>query len=742
MTKSDISLLYVEDELILRNIYEKFLEKKVTTLQLAENGEEAYNLYIEHPYDLILTDIKMSVMNGLDLVQKIRKVNPNARIIIMTAYGESHYFMRAIEYGVKGFLLKPVDNERLFNTIDEQAREILMERQVHIEENKRKLAEAALLRNEKVLQSVSDAAELILQYGINQSIINKILSLLGRTTNVSRIYIFENSEEEGVLYCNQTHEWVNDGIIPQIGNKQLQSVNMYEPPFDRWSVLLSNHDSVSGLIKDFPLMEREVLEAQEIVSILVIPIFVQDKWFGFIGFDDCHKERIWTVAETNTIMTASNIIGSAFYRHRIENELNAFNMKLEQHVYERTKELETEIKEKKITENLLRDSEEKYRLIFENANDGIFLSCNEIVKFINPKVHEISGYLPNKFIGKSFVEFIHPDFRDMVIRNHHDRMAGLEVEESYDIQIITANGSPKWVEIKSNLINWDGIQSVLTFITDIQSRKEVENELRDLNVHLEDRVKSELDQIALQQELLIQKNKLESLGELSAGIAHEINQPLGGISFSLDNILNEIKQGALTHDYLKNKINFIFGDIDRIQKIINHVRVFSRDNQEVNNESMNVNQTIGHTLALVGRHYITNDIDLRLTLSPDPLYILGSSFQLEQVLLNMLSNAKFALDRKAEKMGENFEKIIEIKTWKNKDSVYIELTDNGIGIPKQILLKIFDPFFTTKNAAEGTGLGLFISYGILKSMAGEITVESNLDEYTRFLIRIPAQNRT
>jgi PAS domain S-box-containing protein len=739
MIKCDISLLYVEDELILRSVYEKILERKVRQVELAENGEEAYNMYLKNQYDLVITDIKMPIMNGLDLVRKIRKMNPSARIIMMSAYSESQYFQRAIEYGVKGFLLKPVENERLFQTIDEQAREILLERSVHIEEEKRKIAEASLLRNEKVLQTVSDVAEMILRYGLNDAVINDILAQLGQTTDVSRVYIFENFEINGEAFCKQTYEWTKKGISEQINNPDLQSIPLYNSSIDRWTKLLSNRIPISGLVKDFPDSEREILESQEIISVLVVPIFVHDAYFGLIGFDDCIEERSWSIIETNAIITAANILGAAYHRERIENELKKLNLELETRVYERTKELEIEIIEKNHAENLLRDSEEKYRLIFENANDGIFLSSNKKIQFINPKSYEISGYLPKMVIGKAFDEFIHPEYRELVVKNHFDRMAGLEVPESYDIQIITAIGKFKWVEIKSNLITWDGILSVLTFMTDIQTRKDVEYELRELNMHLEDRIQHELEQIAIQQDLLIQKNKLESLGELSAGISHEINQPLGGISFSLDNILNEIQSGELTNEYLKNKINFIFNDIERIQKIINHVRIFSRDNQDISYEIVEVNDVIQHSAALVTNHYLKNEISLVLELENNPLYIHGSPFQLEQVLLNMLSNSKFALEKKAEN-SNRFDKKIIIKTWHSNNSIYIELKDNGIGIKKHLLLKVFDPFFTTKNAIEGTGLGLSISYGIIKRMEGEITVESTENEFTRFLIRIPQQS--
>lgn len=740
MNYCDISLLYVEDELVLRSIYHKILEDKVKQIYLAEDGEEAFNLYKEHQPDLIITDIKMPVMNGLDLARKIRADNPNARIIIMSAYGESHYFMRAIENGVKGFLLKPVDTERLFQTIDEQAREILMERNVQIETQKRKIVENELFRNEKVLQTVSDAAELILYYGFNRQIINKILSQFGQSTEVSRVYIFENYIENDSIFCNQTHEWAAENIHPQIDNPDLHGVQLSDSPFSRWIEILGKHHIISGAIKEFSQFEREMLEQQDIVSVLIVPIFVNNIWYGFIGFDDCINERTWTAVETNAIITAANIIGTAIHREQIEAELKQLNQDLEKRVFERTRELEYEIAEKNIAESLLRDSEEKYRLIFEKGNDGILLSRNKVIRFINPKAYEITGFLPKEMIGHSFEDFIHEDFKQLAINNYNSRIDGQDTPATYDIQIITASGKTKWVEIESNVLKWDGKPSLLTFITDIQSRKDVENELRELNLHLEDRVKQEFKQIAMQQELLIQKNKLESLGELSAGISHEINQPLGGVSFSLDNILHELDSGLLTNDYLKTKINLIFSDIERIQKIIDHVRVFSRDNQEINYETVEINSVVENSVSLVLHHYTNNNIFIRLHLCSEPLYIFGSPFQLEQVLLNMFSNSKFALERKSANGQLNFEKYIEITSKLENQHIILELTDNGIGISTNIITRIFDPFFTSKPAAEGTGLGLSISYGIINRMKGKIDVESVENEYTKFTISIPVNS--
>ncbi|MBS4058604.1 MAG: response regulator [Bacteroidales bacterium] len=733
----DISLLYVEDEKILRSIYEKVLAPRVSQFYLAENGEEGFQLFLEHKPDLVITDIKMPIMNGLDLMRKIKKQFPEARVIIMSAYGESHYFMRAIENGVKGFLLKPVDNDKLLRTIDEQAREIQLEKSVLYEESMRKKAEAELRQNEIVLQSVSDVAEIFLQQKYNNNTIQLVLKKLGEATDSSRVYYFENYTENGVPFCRQVLEWVSENVEPQINNEALLAISHDEAFFSRWVAKLGNHEAIFGPIKDFPEAEREILEPQGIQSLLAVPVFIQSSWQGFIGFDDCFTERRWSPVVSNTLGVAANIMGAAAHRARIEEQLRNLNAELEQRVEKRTRQLQKEISERKQTEILLRSSEEKYRLIFENANDGIFLSSDGQIRFINPKAFEITGYLPKMVIGKPFTDFIHPDYREMVLDNHYRRLRGEAVEESYDIKIIDAQKKVKWVELKSNLIHWDDEPSVLTFMTDIDTRKRYEEDLKELNQHLEARVKHELKQIEQQQQLLIQKSKLESLGELSAGVAHEVNQPLGGLSMSLDNILFEMSNKELTNEYVSKKVTLMFDDIERIRKIINHIRAFSRDRENQPMEAVNIIQVVNNTLSLVNRLYIDHLIDLNVSLDMKHCYFVGNSFKLEQVLLNLLSNAKFAVEQQALLKGPDFVKRIQIKSWADKGKLHLEIADNGVGIAEENLTRIFDPFFSTKKAEEGTGLGLSISYGLMKEMNGSIAVESKVGAYTKLLITLP-----
>lgn len=741
MKQWDISVLYVEDEKILRSIYKTLISPRVRSFELAENGEEGFTKYQQFKPDLVISDIKMPVMNGLDMTRKIRKLYPGARIVIMSAYGEAHYFMRAIENGVKGFLLKPINNDKLFNLIEEQAHEIKLESAMLQIEDKRRKAEEALRRNETILQAVSDISEVLLRNQINTTTINTILARLGKATQVSRVYIFENFEQDGEVYTGQKYEWVNEGIEAQIDNPELKTIPLINSPFSRWNRILGQRQQVFGNVSDFPSPEKEVLQSQEIVSIMAVPVFIDDHWHGFIGFDDCLSERQWTQVEANTLEAAASILGAALKRARIENELRNLNTDLEKRVAERTRNLEIEISERLIAEDMLRDSEEKYRLIFENANEGIFLTHNAQIQFINPKAYEITGYLPKMVMGKPFTNFIHPDFREMVVDNHYRRINGEDVAESYDIIIIDIKQQHKWVELKSTLIKWDGKLAVLTFMTDIDTRKNYEKELEILNKNLEERVQQELSKIEKQQEALIQKSKLESLGELAAGMAHEINQPMGGITLSLDNVLYELKNESLTNEYLQTKIGLIFQDIERIRELINHVRIFSRDHEKKTSEVFNINTAINNALMMINRKFIDHFVDMEINLDKQGIVLNNNVLRFEQVLLNLLNNAKYAVDQRFKNETEGYKKKITLKSYPRADRFIIEVADNGIGIPEQYLSRIFDPFFTTKEAEDGTGLGLSISYGIIKELGGTIEAESVENEFTKISISIPIHKK-
>lgn len=180
----------------------------------------------------------------------------------------------------------------------------------------------ALQRRDAILEAVSFAAEQFLKPGSWEDNIQTVLERLGNATNVSRIYMFEtHTAGEGTLLMSQRYEWAAPGIDPQIGNPELQHLAYVDAGFGRWAVLLSRGEVIYGHVKDFPNSEREMLEPQDISSIVVVPIFAGPVWWGFIGFDQCYIERTWTQPEIDTLRAAANIIGLAIQRSKAEETL-------------------------------------------------------------------------------------------------------------------------------------------------------------------------------------------------------------------------------------------------------------------------------------------------------------------------------------------------------------------------------------------------------------------------------------
>jgi C4-dicarboxylate-specific signal transduction histidine kinase len=259
------------------------------------------------------------------------------------------------------------------------------------------------------------------------------------------------------------------------------------------------------------------------------------------------------------------------------------------------------------------------------------------------------------------------------------------------------------------------------------------------NRQLEQRVQQEVEKLQHHQQILIQRSKLESLGKLAAGIAHEINQPLAGIAMGLDNMALKISSGKASHKYLSQKIHTLQGHIDRIKRIIDHVRTFSRDQESAVIEQVDVNAVCRNALSMLHAQYTHHDIHVQLELDDAIGPALGNPYKLEQVLVNLLENARHAVEMQFRKNSgqQPYRKQIALRTRHTDGSVCLEVEDNGTGIPEREQPNIFDPFFTTRDPEHGTGLGLSISYGIVQEMQGHIGVESRVDEYTIMRISLP-----
>jgi C4-dicarboxylate-specific signal transduction histidine kinase len=231
------------------------------------------------------------------------------------------------------------------------------------------------------------------------------------------------------------------------------------------------------------------------------------------------------------------------------------------------------------------------------------------------------------------------------------------------------------------------------------------------------------------QEQLVQAGKLATLGELTTGVAHELNNPLNNIGLFVGNVIDQIRLGEVATDLVVRELEKAMEQVRKATEIISHLRTFGRA-APMSVEPVDIDDVIERSLLLLHEQLRLRGIEVELELCPDELVVLGNPIQLEQVFINLLTNARDALE-------DSRRKTIRIATSRTDESIKIAFSDTGPGIAAEIEPRIFDPFFTTKEVGAGTGLGLSITYSILKEYGGEISVSSRPGKGATFLIELP-----
>ena len=231
------------------------------------------------------------------------------------------------------------------------------------------------------------------------------------------------------------------------------------------------------------------------------------------------------------------------------------------------------------------------------------------------------------------------------------------------------------------------------------------------------------------QEQLVQAGKLATLGELTTGVAHELNNPLNNIGLFIGNVIDLIELGEADPQRMLHELHSAMQQVHKATEIISHLRTFGRA-ATVSREPVVINQVIQRAISLVHKQLHLRQIEVQLRFPSEDVIVIGNAIQMEQVFINLLTNARDAL-------ADMTQKLITITCTVKTDVVNIHFCDKGPGIPAGLEQRIFDPFFTTKEVGAGTGLGLSITYGIIKEHQGSIAVESRPGEGALFIIQLP-----
>lgn len=436
-----------------------------------------------------------------------------------------------------------------------------------------------------------------------------------------------------------------------------------------------------------------------------------------LGFENRNLVNFLSEAKVKTERINEKLEAEIIERKKVELELKKHQEQLETMVEERTielkevnEELKIKIAEREQVEEVLRVSKEKYQLLVDNANDGIFILQDDVVKFANPSMFEILGYSSRELATNSFLDLIHPEDRDSFL-DIYKKIIVKEVPGNYSLRIISKSGNQLFVSINGVYIRWEEQPAALNFLRDITDQRKLEAQL----------------QLA---------RKMESIGTLAGGIAHDFNNLLMAIQGNVTLMLGNLDPGH--HDYKKLKL--IEQCIHSGTSLTKQLLGFARSGKyEV--KPTNLNEIIKNTLTMFGR--TKKEIKISTKFQENLWTAEVDGGQIEQVLLNLYINAWQAMPGGGDLHIETenitlSQKNAKLHNVKPGKYVKISVSDTGIGMNDEVQLRIFDPFFTTKEMGRGTGLGLASAYGIIKNHGGVITIESEKGKGTIFHIYLPA----
>jgi len=357
-------------------------------------------------------------------------------------------------------------------------------------------------------------------------------------------------------------------------------------------------------------------------------------------------------------------------------------------------------------------SEEKYRMIFNTITTPVFVLDRKTLDILdcNDRVARVYGLSKEEVLDRPFTALFVEDRRE-------EYAAAIRTTDVISkAKQVRKDGQTIFVNVRISSFEYAGRAALLVTTNDITSR-------------------------LMAQQQLIQASKMATLGEMATGVAHELNQPLSVIKTASSFLMRKVeKKEPIKEEILKTMAEEIDSHVDRASKIISHMREFSRKS-EVVKEAVPVNEVLGKALDFFSQQFKLREIHLVREFEQSLPVILADANRLEQVFINLLTNARDAIERKWEEREHTDKtKIISVETSSGGGLVTIRVRDTGTGIPKNVLDKIFEPFFTTKKVGKGTGMGLSISYGIVQDYDGTIKVETEEGEGTTFIVQFPVSS--
>ncbi|WP_419780496.1 ATP-binding protein [Maridesulfovibrio sp.] len=368
----------------------------------------------------------------------------------------------------------------------------------------------------------------------------------------------------------------------------------------------------------------------------------------------------------------------------------------------------------KLYRRRLRESEEKYKSLFDSGPDPVLVvSCNDFTIIdANPRVTELYGYSREELIGELFLS-LGPESNEECIKAFEEYGGPSGCVYYPKIIHYRKGGSPVYVNMHVCPITYKSQPSMIVAVNDVTEIIEKDAQL-------------------------VQAAKMKSLGEMSAGVAHEVNQPLNAIKMGSEYLALMAEQGRdVPASQLEEVAKEVSNQVDRAAEIISALRAFGRKSG-FKTDKVDINAPVNGVLRLVTKQFELQNIFIRLDLGEGLSSVVAEDNRLQQVFFNLVNNARDAISEKRDNLGKDSEDYINIATYEADGLVCARVSDTGAGITEEVRNKIFEPFFSTKEVGYGMGLGLAITYGIVRDYKGSIDIESEPGKGTSFIISFPA----
>ena len=808
-----LTLLYVEDEELTREIFSEFLSRLVGVLITAQNGAEGLEAYREHNPDIIITDIQMPVMDGLAMIREIRDLEKikSVPIFVMTAFEEVEYLKRSIPLGAFEYVVKPLDTGTFTESLLACARHLLEKKTQH-------QAQDEIVASRNIYAELFDFAPVAYFVFDTQGVIREANLSGGQLLGIEQQLLagqpfssfVVNEEGKGVIAHHFESVVRREGMqkcdIRLTGSDgtvvfgQLQSVLVGSEKNGGKYILSSVVDGTVG-----EQLKKEIqgaLEyAENIVETVREPLVVLNSDLKILtanhSFYDTFKvtpedtignfiydvgNRQWDIPALRILFEEILPNETVFNGYEVEHDFPGIGRKtillngreiFRESIGSRIILLAMEdITERKLLEVEIQDAREYAENIVETVREPLVVLNSDLkILTANHSFYDTFKVTPEDTIGNLIYDVGNRQWDIPKLRILVEEILPLEtVINGYEVEHDFPGIGHKIILLNARQIFREKIGShiILLAMDDITTRKQIEavlnenqEQLQFFNDQLETRIAEEVGKNREKDILLLHQDKMSSIGQLAAGVAHEINNPMAFIASNLVTLKGYVESlrryHVLINDLLKKSdrneehlmleearceldIAFILEDISpliaessegatRVKQIVHDLKGFARTDDS-NFELADLNDCVRSTVNIV-RNEIKYVAELDLQLGEIP-HISCSSNQLSQVIINLLVNAAHSISSHGS---------ITVTTRQVDDTVVLSVRDTGKGMTEEVRKRVFEPFFTTKEVGKGTGLGLSISYSIIKKHGGEILVESEPGTGTTFTVTLPIHDR-